>query len=81
MCLIAHHGGVASWVGAAAPSWRWRLGGFCALAILGMGGKDLFGEEVERRVRSEFECRTEEQVAEYYSAAVRGADDSRSRGR
>ena len=42
---------------------------------------DLFEEEVERRVRSDFECRTEEQVAEYYSAAVRGTDDSRSRGR
>ena len=40
-----------------------------------MGGEDLFDEEVERRVRSGFECRTEEQVAEYYSAAGRGTKE------
>ena len=45
----------------------------CALGMLGSAGKDPFDHEVETRVPSDFECRTE--VAEFYSKAVRGHKD------
>ena len=46
--------------------------GNCALGILGRGGEDLFQHEVEPKVREGFECRTVEQVSEFYTEAVRG---------
>ena len=47
----------------------------CKLPILGIGGEDLFKEEVEKRVRSNFECRTEFDVAQFYCKEVRGTKD------
>ena len=49
------------------PSKRLRMGTTCALGILGRGGEDFFKHEVERRVREGFECRTKEQVLEFYT--------------
>ena len=54
---------------------RLCVGNPCALGILGRGGEDLFQHEVEPKVREGFECRTAEQVREFYTEDVRGTLD------